>query len=379
MTSTPRRNSLHTLVIIGLLLYIPLLLKTFQVFEPHPSSSSFTNVDQFQEHRRDLETSSRSSALIQSLQNRVQYLETKVNHFLAYTTDPFLRLRCTAKCQKRINIKDVACPGGVHKGCELDNIEICMDSFGGGDDQNQKKPSCVVYDYGIRESPQFGLYFADKLNCQVAAFDPSPITKKYFSDHPEVINNTPNYRLYEYGAGGKDEDLVLREYNWGQIALYQYPAQIIDPTRCDETGHCKYHFFKQQGTVKVPVQTLATTLKELGHERITLLKLDVEGSEYRFLEQMIDDGSCLKVDQLTLEWHHYDFDLRYGTTSNPEINVLVALLKERCGLEQYWVHGSTGWPSNEKMYSDMGLTLYYTMSSFMRTVAPENVVPVEKS
>jgi hypothetical protein len=94
---------------------------------------------------------------------------------------------------------------------------------------------------------------------------------------------------------------------------------------------------------------------------------DVEGSEYLFLERMIDDLSCRKVDQLTLEWHHFDYDSRYGVTSNPQINVIVALLKDRCGLEQYWVDASKGWPNNQKLYVEMGFRLYYTLSSFKRT------------
>ena len=86
-----------------------------------------------------------------------------------------------------------------------------------------------------------------------------------------------------------------------------------------------------------------------------------------FLEQMIDDLSCRKVDQLTLEWHHYSYDSRYGVTSNPQINVFVALLKDRCGLEQFWVHDSLGWPSNSKEYQEMGMNLYYTLTAFHRT------------
>ena len=107
-------------------------------------------------------------------------------------------------------------------------------------------------------------------------------------------------------------------------------------------------------------------MKELGHYRISLLKLDIEGSEYRFLETMITNGFCLLVDQLTLEWHHFDFDLRYGLSSVPVINMLVTLLKERCGLEQFWVHSDEGWPSNLKLFHEMGLTLYYNLASFKR-------------
>lgn len=68
-----------------------------------------------------------------------------------------------------------------------------------------------------------------------------------------------------------------------------------------------------------------------------MLKVDIEGSEYMFLDKRIDDLSCRKVDQRAVEWHPYDHDTRYGVTRSPQRNVLVALCNERCGLEQVWL------------------------------------------
>ena len=53
-----------------------------------------------------------------------------------------------------------------------------------------------------------------------------------------------------------------------------------------------------------------------------VLKLDVEGSEFLFLEEALDASALRGVDQLTLEWHHYGDDLRYGAGSSPSINAL---------------------------------------------------------
>ena len=49
-------------------------------------------------------------------------------------------------------------------------------------------------------------------------------------------------------------------------------------------------------------------MKELGHDgrTIDVLKLDVEGSEFQFLENIFDHtGGCPDfINQITLEWHH---------------------------------------------------------------------------
>ena len=72
--------------------------------------------------------------------------------------------------------------------------------------------------------------------------------------------------------------------------------------------------FAKQMTRQVhmlPVKTLRTIMHELGHAHVDLLKLDVEGSEYAFLESAIDDFDCPPLAQFSVEWHHHVFDSRY--------------------------------------------------------------------
>ena len=107
-------------------------------------------------------------------------------------------------------------------------------------------------------------------------------------------------------------------------------------------------------------------MKEFGHDHIDMLKIDVEGSEYRMLEGLIDSGMCDKIYQMSLEWHHYGFDIRYGPASSPHLNVFVKLLREKCGLGQFFIHDNTGWPANDELFIDMKLTLMYNLASFMK-------------
>ena len=115
------------------------------------------------------------------------------------------------------------------------------------------------------------------------------------------------------------------------------------------------------------VITLHLTLDEhLRNDHVDILKIDVEGSEYQMLEGMITSGTCQNVNQLTIEWHHYDYDIRYGASSIPILNMFQKLLQDQCGLSQFWLKDLTGWPSNSEMYLDMKLTLLYNLASFRR-------------
>jgi FkbM family methyltransferase len=326
-------------------------------------------------------SSSKKNLVVEDLQDRVRYLETKLNAYLAFASDPFLATRTPAKCEKPVGIKKIACQ--ENKECTLDDQRICLDNFpaaaavangislakaGEGDNKSTTdKKNCVVYDFGIRTAPEYGLAFAKApFNCQVVGFDPSPISEKWWREKKdEILATHPGYIFKPVGSGGHDGILELREYDWGQVSIIEFPTLVVNPTRCNQNDQCNYTRYNQQGKFKVPVRTLSTLMKELGHNRIDLLKLDVEGSEYLFLEKMIDDLSCRLVDQLTMEWHHYNYDTRYGISSNPQRNILVALLNDRCGLEQFEQMG--GWPSNIKQYTEMGMTLYYTLTSFKRT------------
>lgn len=318
-------------------------------------------------------TSSSSNKELKRLEVRIKYLETKLDSYLAFGKDPFLSNNPTTECTNETSIKDIACPDPKQK-CEIDNLNICIDNFPLAVEDNKFKPKtnrkkkkkkCVVYDFGIRESPEFGLTFAH--HCEVVGFDPSPISIEWWKKEEKNIKKKyPAYQFMGIGAGGINGDIKLHEYDWGQVSILEFPYRVINTTACNANDQCRYSFYDQK-SFKIPVRTLKSIMDELKHDRVDFLKLDVEGSEYAFLERMIDDLSCRKVDQMAMEWHHYDYDVRYGVTSNPQVNVLVALLRERCGLEQFYDHPSHGWPSNQKIYAEMGMTLYYNTASFKRT------------
>jgi FkbM family methyltransferase len=283
--------------------------------------------------------SSQLRAANRELKTRLDQLERKLDTYLAFDSDPFLNNKITTSCKNKSNLEEYCHKKEKGEKCDMGNMPICLDDI--------PKTNCVVYDFGIRNEPDFGVILAQPpFNCQVHAFDPSPITREWFEQNHE-LKNLPNYHLYYYGGGAHDEEIILREYDWGQVSIYQYPSSVVNGNDCYVDGphvdKCRFHKFGDQKQHKLPVRSVESIMKELGHEQISILKLDVEGSEYRMLETLIRSGTCQKIVQLTLEWHHFGYDLRYGHGSDPHLNVLHRLLQDQCQLHQFALHSPTGW------------------------------------
>jgi len=123
-------------------------------------------------------------------------------------------------------------------------------------------------------------------------------------------------------------------------------------------------------TFELPVRTMGSIMDELGHDHVDVLKIDVEGSEYGFLEQLIEDGDrCTRIDQLTAEWHHYDFDSRYGGGASPVIAVFDEMLSKRCGLElAYVLNKNGGAMAGDQICIDQDIKLRYNLATYVRNV-----------
>lgn len=335
-----------------------------------------------------------------TMEERLRYLELKVNSFTNFgVADPFFGSSPVATCRNVSQLDEFGCRLGWHispfmiqRRCQgLFDHPICLDNLQPvtpvgqeWSDPNPPVPSvpknddtypCLVYDFGIREQPEFGAVMARNFGCEVHAFDPSATSREWWDTSPLAndLRALPNYHFHPYGAGGTDGNLTLNEYDWGQVSILKFPTLLVNCTSSTTSGtQCKHvpALSQPQGSFELPVKTLSTIRKELGHENrpLDVLKLDVEGSEFAFLEQMLDShGGCPDfIQQLTLEWHHYWFDPRYGQGSSPPLNAIVTLL-HACGLRQFYTHSPGGWPSADPLYHKLQLhDVRYNIASFRR-------------
>ena len=311
-----------------------------------------------------------------SLNERVRLLELRLGGHQNVARDPFFAMspQSVAACRKPTYL----CDDGRPQNANLDpctpglyDHPICLD-HGALPWRNSKKRQCVVYDFGVRQQPQFGMVLATRAGCEVHAFDPSPVALQWFNAESKAGRIPPNYHFHEMGAGGVNGNIKLREYGWEQVSILRLPTiyQNCSGVQLNRNemfkGQCPHERMKMR-SFDLNVNTLGAIMARLGHTRIDVLKLDVEGSEYAFLEDAIDTGAINAVQQLAIEWHHYGFDVRYGHGSSPALNSLVTVLAAH-GLLCWFVHDqSGGWPTTEAIWPMLNMhDVRYNLASFRR-------------
>jgi FkbM family methyltransferase len=140
----------------------------------------------------------------------------------------------------------------------------------------------VVYSFGIGEDASFDLALIERFGCQVHAFDPTPRSLAWVRSQ----HLPPQFSVHPYGLADYDGIASFAPpKNPAHVSFNQLPDRQRDTAR-----------------VELPVRMLSTLMRELGHERLDVLKLDIEGGEYGVLDALAS-GPVLPR-QILVEFHH---------------------------------------------------------------------------
>jgi len=285
-----------------------------------------------------------------SVFERMRHLEHKVDGGLNWLKDPQLFEETQHTCYDETTL-------------ETDH-HICFDNWDKilAKRQASGKPEkCVVYDLGIRANPEFGVNLMKDYGCSVRAYDPSPTSQDWWKNEKNDAEDTKvvsmlkeagesMYKFRDVGAGGEDGNVQLYEYSWQQVAIYK--------AEDDHTARPKDSADVAPKAFNLPVKTLHTMMKDNGDSYIDILKIDIEGSEYLFMQDIFDRMGCPPVGQIQLEWHHFSLDSRYG--SSPEMNAIHNLLNS-CGFQAFYNRdhwrASPEWTQGARQIPPMRYTL----------------------
>lgn len=140
----------------------------------------------------------------------------------------------------------------------------------------------VIYSFGVGEDVSFDLALVARTGLCVHAFDPTPKSIAWV----RAQNLTAQFVLHEFGLAAVDGDVVFNPP--------QNPAHV-SCTMLDRPS-------TSASAIHVPVQRLSTIMNSLGHKRIDILKMDIEGAEYAVIDDL-DQGN-IRPGQILVEFHH---------------------------------------------------------------------------
>lgn len=138
----------------------------------------------------------------------------------------------------------------------------------------------TIYSFGVGEDISFDLELSEKLHVTIHAFDPTP--KSILWVRNQLL--PANFVFHDYGLANFD----------GQVA-FNAP---------ENPRHVSHSILKipSSGQIYVPVRTLETIMRSLGHHQIDVLKMDIEGSEYSVIDDL--EKSNIRPRQVLVEFHH---------------------------------------------------------------------------
>lgn len=177
-------------------------------------------------------------------------------------------------------------------------IERIGTSYGGWCiPENLLNSESVCYLAGAGEDISFDVGIVRKYNCEVFIIDPTP---RAYSHFKLLIQNTQNGIKTSINKSSQTYDLFpdkIEKLNYLRIGLWSNSSEIkfFEPKDPNHVSHSALNLQNTQKYFAGQVKRISELMKELNHFKLDLLKIDIEGAEYKVIDSIIQDRIHIKV------------------------------------------------------------------------------------
>ena len=148
----------------------------------------------------------------------------------------------------------------------------------------------IIYSFGIGTDITFDLKCIKKHKANVFGFDPTPKS----IDWVKSRDIHPNFHFYEFG--------ISNESGFQEFYLPDRPKGVSGSLIANP-------IVSEKLKIKVAMKSFKDLVKQLGHKKIDVIKIDIEGSEYEVLDSIIN--ADIEVGQYLIEFHDRFYDINH--------------------------------------------------------------------
>jgi len=169
-------------------------------------------------------------------------------------------------------------------------------------------PGSTCYAVGAGEDITFDTELAQRFGCRVRVVDPTPEGR----DHFRLVQAKVEAGEALWSANGEPfryriERERLALLNLVEIGVWDRATlmRFWEPTRDNYPSHSVTMFQESGRYLELPVDRLGAIMAAQGDAAIDLLKLEIEGAEYRVIETLIEDRLDIKAIAVEYDevWH----------------------------------------------------------------------------
>ena len=145
----------------------------------------------------------------------------------------------------------------------------------------------IVYSIGIGCDVSFDIEIMKQHNSRVYGFDPTPKSINWVKR-----NKLPDrFKFFDFGISKSTG-----------VEIFHLPKnpEYVSGSVFQHTSVSEFD------TVEVKMKTFQDIVRELGHQKIDVLKMDIEGSEYDVIDSILN--SEVRITQILIEFHERFFD-----------------------------------------------------------------------
>ena len=167
----------------------------------------------------------------------------------------------------------------------------------------------IIYSGGVGEDMSFDLKLEDKYKCKIFLIDPTQRALTHYKEvkefyHTKINNFSGNIQPdYLYNIIDLEPDFDNCTYINKGLYKEKTKLKFYKQTNPDYVSQSLVSNMFGNDYDEVEVDSIKNIMKENNHNKIDLLKLDIEGSEIDVLNQMLDDEIypnylCIEFDLL---------------------------------------------------------------------------------